>query len=263
MPATISASVGLGGKNKTHDEIVVQQLLLQHGFRIGRADGICGSLTIRGLTSFQRGFLHVPDGRVDPGGRTWHHLVQVGAFHHGSPFTRLVARPAHGTINVGLEAVSTSFMVQQLGRPRDSYSEDCQDVTDPVLNRNMLSAQVGPIRVTGLAPALRSLQTVFSEINSKQPDVYSLLGTVGMLCCRYQRGSTTAVSNHSWGTAIDLTIAGVLDKRGDGKVQYGMTLIAPIFNQCGWYWGAGFHVEDGMHFEGSCSLIRSWKLQLV
>ena len=83
-----------------------------------------------------------------------------------------------------------------------------------------------------------------------------------MLCCRLMRGSANAISNHSWGTAIDLTLDGVLDQRGDDKVQFGLTLIAPIFNRHGWYWGAGFPTEDGMHFEGSAAKIGEWKSQL-
>jgi hypothetical protein len=45
-------------------------------------------------------------------------------------------------------------------------------------------------------------------------------------------------------------------------VQYGMALIAPIFNQFAWYWGAAFPLEDGMHFEGSKKLIDDWKTKL-
>jgi D-alanyl-D-alanine carboxypeptidase len=69
---------------------------------------------------------------------------------------------------------------------------------------------------------------------------------------------TTAISNHSWGTAIDLTLEGILDTYGDGRVQVGLTLIAPIFNRRGWYWGAAFRKEDGMHFEASKALIEPW-----
>ncbi len=262
---TLSGSVGLGGRNDSKDVTVVQQLLSAHGFRIGQADGTCGHRTIQALISFQRGFLRVPDGRVDPGGTTWHHLMRATpstVIHHGSPFTRMVPRPARVTINVGLHAATTAFMKEALGKPRETFSHDCQPVTEPRLKRNMTTDRVGSFRVTGLVPAISSLQDVFSDIASKQPDVYSLLGTVGMLCCRYVRGSTTSISNHSWGTAIDLTIDGALDKRGDGMVQYGLTLIAPIFNQHGWYWGAGFPTEDAMHFEGSRKLINDWKSQV-
>jgi hypothetical protein len=153
-------------------------------------------------------------------------------------------------------------MTEAFGSPRDTYTQDCQSVTNAKLKGNIVIDSVGTFRVQGLAPAVSSLQDVFAEIKSKQPDVYAVLGTAGMLCCRYQRNSTSSISNHSWGTAIDLTTAGILDKRGDGMVQYGMLLIAPIFNQFGWYWGAAFPVEDGMHFEGSKKLIDEWKSQL-
>ena len=77
------------------------------------------------------------------------------------------------------------------------------------------------------------------------------------------RGSTTSISNHPWGTAIDLTLNGVLDAYGDSHVQYGLTLIAPIFNRHGWYWGAAFGKEDGMHFEGGRALVSRWASQLT
>ena len=51
----------------------------------------------------------------------------------------------------------------------------------------------------------------------------------------------------------------MLDARGDNKVQFGLTLIAPIFNRHNWYWGAGFPTEDGMHFEVSLQLLRQWR----
>jgi hypothetical protein len=92
----------------------------------------------------------------------------------------------------------------------------------------------------------------------EQPQIYSALGTMGMLCARLVRGSQHAISNHSWGTAIDLTLNGILDRRGDGKVQVGLTAIAPIFNRHGWFWGAAFATEDAMHFEVGDQLIRKW-----
>jgi hypothetical protein len=83
-----------------------------------------------------------------------------------------------------------------------------------------------------------------------------------MLCCRLVRGSATSISNHSWGTAIDLTLNGVLDVQGDDKVQYGLTLIAPLFNRHGWFWGAAFGVEDAMHFEAGKGLVSQWAAAL-
>jgi len=45
-------------------------------------------------------------------------------------------------------------------------------------------------------------------------------------------------------------------------VQHGLTLIAPIFQRHGWCWGAAFRKEDGMHFEGSKTLIDQWAAAL-
>jgi D-alanyl-D-alanine dipeptidase len=96
------------------------------------------------------------------------------------------------------------------------------------------------------------------NIQTNQRLVYRVLGTEGMLCARFVRGSTTHISNHSWGSAIDLTIDGVLDARGDKKVLFGCHLLAPIFNAQGWFWGAGFPKEDAMHFEGGSDLVTRW-----
>lgn len=88
--------------------------------------------------------------------------------------------------------------------------------------------------------------------------VYRVLGHRGMLVVRYVRGSTTNVSNHSWGTAIDLTIENILDIRGDNTVQFGLHLISGIFNRNGWYWGAGFRTEDAQHFEVGSALVQTY-----
>jgi D-alanyl-D-alanine dipeptidase len=80
---------------------------------------------------------------------------------------------------------------------------------------------VGPFRARGLAPALDALTAIFVEIKRENGEVFAALGTAGMLCARFVRGSTSALSNHSWGTAIDLTLDGHLDQRGDARVQVG------------------------------------------
>lgn len=264
----LSATVGRGGMNRREDVILVQDLLLARGYRIGTADGICGERTITAIYTFQTGFLDRPDGRVDPGGRTWRML---GSPNQGPAqptpsdtpaLSRPVAKPLPSAMNPGLESVSNAYMTNKLGRPRDTFGNDCQPLTNDRLRRNIVIESVGPFRVQGLRPAVAGLRTVMDEIARAQPEVYRALGTAGMLCCRYVRGSTTAISNHSWGTAVDLTINGVLDRRGDNNVQYGLTLIAPIFNRFGWYWGAAFRTEDAMHFEGSRTLIDEWSAQL-
>lgn len=172
------------------------------------------------------------------------------------PITRLVDVPAG--LNPGVQSARQATMLALLGNPRGHYDDKCRPVTDPRLKALITIDSVGPFRVQGLQPAVDSLKTVMAEIKTDERDVYDGLGTQGMLCARLVRGSTRSISNHSWGTAIDLTLDGVLDRRGDDRVQEGLTRIAPIFNRHGWYWGAGFGTEDAMHFEAGDALIRQW-----
>ncbi len=109
-----------------------------------------------------------------------------------------------------------------------------------------------------MQPAVETLRAILADVKTEHPEIHALLGHVGMLCCRFVRGSRSAISNHSWGTAIDLTIDGILDRRGDNRAQRGLLAIHPVFNRHGFYWGAAFPTEDAMHFEASDQLIRSW-----
>ncbi|MFA5925149.1 MAG: peptidoglycan-binding protein [Methylococcaceae bacterium] len=162
------------------------------------------------------------------------------------------------SLNQGITNARQQTMLALLGSPRGRYSNECQPVTHPVLSSQMVTDSVGTFRATGLLPAIEDLKVIMAAIKREQPDVHAALGTAGMLCARLVRGSTSIISNHSWGTAIDLTLDGKLDRRGDNKVYKGLTKIAPIFNQHGWYWGAGFRTEDAMHFEVGDERIRKW-----
>jgi len=167
--------------------------------------------------------------------------------------------------NKGLTCPNSAFLRKRLGEPREDYTQECQPATNQTLKDLMKSVTVGPIKVKGLGRAVDSLKLVIDDIQKEQPKVYAALGTVGMLCCRKQRpakgqdaSQVTAISSHSWGTAIDLTIHGKLDVRGNGTTQRGVAQIAPIFNRHGWFWGATFRTEDAMHFEVSREKLSEW-----
>ncbi len=267
MTDSLAASVGVGGRNNPNDVRLIQRLLRDRGYDVGDLNGIFEARLRTAIITFQSGFMKQPDGRIDPGGRSWRLLTALSGTQPapvaGNSLTRLVAIPDLSTVNRDLRSVNNSFMTEKLGAPRTEYSTDCQALTNARLARNLLTDSVGPFRVTGLSTAVLSLKAVCAEIQRVQPEAYAVLGTAGMLCCRYVRGSTTSISNHSWGTAVDIKINNVLDKRGNGRVQYGLTLIAPIFNQFGWYWGAAFRTEDGMHFEAGRALVEAWADQLT
>jgi hypothetical protein len=166
--------------------------------------------------------------------------------------------PVPPGINPGVTNAKQATMLAILGSPRQNFSDECQPVTNPRLRPLIVTANVGPFAVTGLQPAVASLREVVRDIDAEEAEVAAGLGTAGMLCARFVRGSAHSISNHAWGTAIDLRLNGVLDRRGDNRVQRGLINIAPIFNRHGWFWGAGFGTEDGMHFEASDALVRRW-----
>ncbi len=265
--AEISAAVGLGGRNVPVDVTLVQSLLSAKGVLATPATGACDSHTIEAIKVFQHGFMHAPDGRIDVGGKTWHKLSE-GASAPGADsrvYRRLIPMPARNTLNRGIPSVNNALMLSLLGAPRveGDYDQAGKPLTNPRLKRNVSTMNVGPFKATGLTPAVVSLKVIMADVQRRQPDLYTLLSSAGMLVVRFVRGSTKNISNHSWGTAIDLKIGGQLDIRGDNQVQYGMTLLAPIFNSHGWYWGAGFRTEDAMHFEGGRDLVQRWVAQVV
>ncbi len=161
-------------------------------------------------------------------------------------------------LNKGLTVPTPSFMIGKFGPPRDGLSADCQPMTNPRLSALLEDRAVGPVTVKMLKPALESLQAVFDNIKRADPDLYARINTSGSLCVRFIRGSTTDVSNHSFGTAVDLNIDGVLDTLGDGRTQLGLTIMSDFFNAEGWVWGAAYGREDSMHFEVSEEKIAEW-----
>jgi hypothetical protein len=162
------------------------------------------------------------------------------------------------TINGDLNGSRNATMLSMIGSPRGSYNTKCLHPTNQRIKKLMVTDSIGPFRVTGLHVAVEVLKKIMSEVRRDHREVHDALSSAGMLCCRLVRGSSTAISNHSWGTAVDFKLNGRLDRRGDGKTQRGLFDIHPIFNRHGFYWGAAFKTEDCMHFEASEQLIKQW-----
>ena len=76
MGKSLSASVGRPARNAYEDVRLIQYLLncvpAQRGgpMRELVINGVCGPLTMRAISGFQRVLRYPADGRVDPGGRT-------------------------------------------------------------------------------------------------------------------------------------------------------------------------------------------------
>lgn len=161
-------------------------------------------------------------------------------------------------LNQGLTVPTPSFLIDTLGKPRETLSDDCEGLENVRLKALLTTRQVGPIEVTMLEPALESLARIFETIQSVDPDLYARVNTAGALCVRRIRGSVSSVSTHSFGLAVDINIDGVLDTLGDGRTQLGLTILSDFFNAEGWVWGAAYSREDSMHFEVSREKVEEW-----
>lgn len=170
-------------------------------------------------------------------------------------------RLAKARFNKGITQPGNKVMLEILGQPRENYSTDCQPVTQPRLKALLEARQIGPINVTMVRPALDSVARILAKLQKTEPDIYAAVGTAGALCARLICGSNTSISNHSWGTAIDLKLEGKLDGFADGGTQFGLLLLAELFNEEGWFWGAAYNREDSMHFEVGVETLRKWQAE--
>lgn len=165
---------------------------------------------------------------------------------------------AKARFNKGLTQPNNRVMLEMLGRPREDLSQDCKSPTNERIKNLLETRQIGPIRVTMIRPALDSLERIMTRLQESEPDIYAAVGTAGAICARLVRGSTSSISNHSWGTAIDVKLEGRLDGFADGGTQFGLLILAELFNEEGWYWGATYNREDSMHFEVSVEALQRW-----
>ena len=186
-------------------------------------------------------------------------------------YLELVPVPPRKTFNLGLTSPGNAHMLGLFGHSVEggAYAPDgqCMPATRADFAKLLTTRSVGPFKVTGLIPAVQSLEDVLSRVAAELPDLFAIMGTAGMHCSRYTKiiqddGSLKigpGLSNHSWGTAVDIKLQGKLDKQGNDLVQRGLLMLSAYFNAAGWYWGAAFPTEDGMHFEASKSLLARWK----
>lgn len=113
--ATISASVGSGGVNKQADVVTVQKLLNQYLAGQGEPPIATGGTvdpdTILTIQTYQKDVVCLgnPDGRIDPGGRTWK------ALDSGQGFGPMLSGAAWWQANEG--KYPTSRAVEDLAKP--------------------------------------------------------------------------------------------------------------------------------------------------
>lgn len=165
--------------------------------------------------------------------------------------------------NVSLRSATEETMISALGRPKlPLTTHDQPDRASELVKHNLVKGRnvTKHIRVTGLKPAVDSLEAILKSVGAAEPGLIDVLGTVGMLNVRLRKpthGHSNKISNHAWGTAIDFNIDGQPAPGDTGHtIPLGIAILVPYFNEAGWYSGISFH--DDMHFEASDGLIQRW-----
>lgn len=178
-------------------------------------------------------------------------------------YKKRVAIPSPESINGGLTYCRPSTMLAIFGSPRAQLTSECMPPTNAKLKKSLGLYDVGPFRVYGLKAMAEKLTRLFAKVKKEKPELYAMLGTAGVTCCRLVRGTDNIPSNHAFGGAIDLTIGGDLDAVGDGKCQKGLLDLYPYFHNEGFYWGCEFRGprEDSMHFELADETVRKLHAQ--
>lgn len=186
-------------------------------------------------------------------------------------YSALVPIPAEWgkTQRGSIKAASNSKVIALLGDQTQCYDAKCFGCqcggNAPTIVNNKVTMDVGPFRITALRPFAEAVRRAFTNAKRDIPDVVKVVKTAGAYCCRpVKRRDGTAsssLSNHAFGTAIDIYFGRAVDPRGDGKTQRGLLELAPYFNAEGLYWAAGYGgaYEDAMHFEAPAELIAKWK----
>ncbi|HVV62723.1 MAG TPA: M15 family metallopeptidase [Pseudolabrys sp.] len=169
-------------------------------------------------------------------------------------------------LNRGLSSADEDTMIEMLGRPREPLTTTCSDdKASAAVMRLMETRRITEnFRLTGIKPALDSVQSIIAKVKQQNPDLIAQLRTEGMLCVRHRKPTSGApslrISNHSWGTAVDFRLDGQDAPGNTGpNCPRWLAILVPFFNQEGWFSGLGFTARDAMHFEVADETIRKWQ----
>lgn len=170
-------------------------------------------------------------------------------------------------LNAGLRSCPSSTMIALMGPPDEPLDQrHCRDdqACAAVKRLRETRQMTDRFSLTGIKPALDSVQAVLAKVKAARPDLIAQLGTEGMICVRHKKPTNGAASddpsNHSWGTAVDFKF-GDGDAPGNthGKVPRWVAILVPFFNEAGWFSGISFN--DTMHFEVANETIHEWARQ--
>lgn len=233
---------------------LLQTFLIGKGYLKGKADGDYGKLTTAAVKTFQTDNGLMADGII--GSNTLKALSLKGYKRNDYP-----AKPSFMPLSYSERAIL-------FGKFRYEHAHDLQDRDAVIIKGDWVKKNIVTIDIPQLvgvsvgngkkhngkvrchALVAHQFLGFFNELQEK--DLAKLILTwEGSFYPRYSRGSTTVLSNHSWGTAFDInyewnTLGATPAFLGEkGSVR---ELVETAW-EWGFYWGGHFSRLDAMHFE--------------
>ena len=279
--AQIRDKVGPKQRNDRFDVAVVQKLLAAASDKLkltaiapGRTDGVCDGPTVEAIRAFQGDVMKLPDpdGSVWPNAGTWRRLVAEAGEVNANP-TGYPERPA-SVLHLGdggRDAMFTTFVIADPNRDHHPGYRDVAGSDDIKILNGWEAKNIGRVKLPQLGKIRPKYphgpRTRFHNLAAAQlQGLWQAWEDAGLLDrvktfnggfnARYKRKAQHVarnLSNHSWGTAFDINVAGNRLKetpaiRGERGCVFELV---PLAAQWGFYWGGWFGGgrPDGMHFE--------------
>lgn len=246
-----------------------QHFLIGHGFKL-KADGDFGPATEAATKRYQKFCGEIADGIV--GNETLRCALDDGfdalPFEKGEPPHKVSAAwPPKPTNLTYLTDVQREKLLGKFGYKSTPTTREPEKIT---VDKEWVKENIVRIQVPKLAHVTRFNGKPVTSIRMHRivvPHFEALLEdweNLGLLdriltwdgdyYPRYIRGSSTKLSNHSFGSAFDINraynalghVPALVGERGSVRE------LVPAANKRGFYWGGHYnHRKDGMHFEFS------------
>ena len=243
--------------DKGGDVYWVQDRLHAHGITSIDRDGIFGPMTKAAVVIFQQRHKLSADGIVGP--KTEAELIKPHIEQHTftvppPPFPPMTSKTR--------ERIFGTFAYRAKGNAAgeieitDGWEDtNIAKFTIPQLNGVPMYTPNGSLKCKGVVHLHRKAGRAFQRFFDLVEDngLLHLVRTFdGAFYPRFIRGSKTSLSNHSWGTALDINAyANGLGKEPAGMGEDGCLLpLVGLMHECGLYWGGHFQSRiDPMHIE--------------
>lgn len=241
--------------NTVSEDVVKWQTILKaQGYNIGAVDGIFGAKVKAATIAWQKANGLTADGIV--GDKSWQKAGLAPV-----PSTPGIISSSYYPPKPDFKYPNVARVKELFGNFRYRNKKGVIEILDSWADKNIVNVHIAALEGVFGAPTngiiqfhklgVTALQGAFNEIQEKGL-VSRIISFGGSFYPRFIRGSTTQLSNHSWGSALDLNAPENWLGKQPAKIgQKGCLLeLVPIFNKWGFFWGGHYQNRlDGMHFE--------------